>query len=138
MNPKHSQFMDIVLEDKAATIIRVYKVDKEIQLTVRKLVKKYGAATRDKAQELAPFRTGLLKSSIRDWYSQDGLSYQVFSDRTFFEAEEKEYYAWFVELGTVKMPAQPFLQPAFEEQNELFRQDLRTEIRAALKRMERM
>lgn len=59
------------------------------------------------AQELAPVRTGELKSKIRqtEFASDDNLSVAV---------ESGAEHSLFVEYGTVNMDAQPFLTPAFE------------------------
>ena len=58
-------------------------------------------AVADTARGMCPVRTGQLRSSIST--SSSGESAQVFADAD---------YAIFVELGTYKMAAQPFLVPA--------------------------
>ena len=43
--------------------------------------------------------------------------------------EPKAEYAAYVELGTRKMEAQPYLKPAFEEQKKQFEKDLQKLVR---------
>lgn len=45
-------------------------------------------------------------------------------DTSFSGAVEADGYAWFQELGTVKMPAQPYLGPPFEENSQILLGDL--------------
>jgi HK97 gp10 family phage protein len=59
------------------------------------------------AKRLAPVRTGRLKKSIRKSHTQQG-EYRVGSNVP---------YSGFVEYGTSKMAAQPFLRPAMEKAN---------------------
>lgn len=55
------------------------------------------------AQQNAPVDTGFLKASI----------HTVKIDETHYLVVVGAYYSWFVELGTHKQRAQPFLFPAF-------------------------
>src|SRR5690606_30331566 len=59
-----------------------------------------------------------------------GMSYETMGDA---------YYGMFVELGTAKMPAQPFLRPAFESKKteavETFRVELAKGIEQAAKKV---
>jgi len=56
------------------------------------------------AKALAPVRTGELRDSIDGTVTPHGV-------RVFADAD----HARFVEEGTTKMPAQPFLEPAFRQ-----------------------
>lgn len=68
------------------------------------------------AKRRTPVDTGRLRSSIRfEVDSQQALVGIVFSDVE---------YAPFIEFGTVKTPAQPFLFPAWLEQEKIFRDRL--------------
>ena len=64
--------------------------------------------------------TGNLKRSIGLEISPNGLKATV---------EPKTEYAAYVELGTRKMEAQPYLKPAFEEQKKQFEKDLQKLVR---------
>jgi HK97 gp10 family phage protein len=56
-----------------------------------------------------------------------------------YETMGEAYYGMFVELGTAKMPAQPFLRPAFESKKveavETFRVEFAKAIDAAAKKV---
>ncbi len=58
----------------------------------------------DYSQELCPVDTGFLKASGRVYPTGDDVEIA-------YEAD----YASFVEFGTYKMAAQPYLRPAFDE-----------------------
>ena len=82
---------------------------------VRRVVHVNGAEMQAKAQQKAPVDTGYLKRSIGLEFTDGGMSAEV---------EPKADYGAYVELGTRKMEAQPYLKPAFEEQSKEFRKDM--------------
>jgi len=61
-----------------------------------------GAQICDIARTIVPVRTGFLRSTIG--YSADGLT---------LELSASAYYAGFVEFGTRRMKAEPYMRPAF-------------------------
>lgn len=99
---------------------------------VKTTVRKNGKSMESKAKRNAVFKghyaweegkgmvfkkpTGNLKRSIGLEISPNGLKATV---------EPKAEYAAYVELGTRKMEAQPYLKPAFEEQKKQFEKDLK-------------
>lgn len=98
---------------------------------VKKVVKHHGAELQKVAQRNADFKghygwekgkgkvfkkpTGKLKGSITLDFEAGGLTAKV---------EPTAEYAAYVELGTRKMEAQPYLKPAFEEQSKKFKKDM--------------
>jgi HK97 gp10 family phage protein len=84
-------------------------IDPEAVRAIRRAVKRAAAETAEWAKEDAkgwvPVDTGKLRASIDAGAFEDG-------DLIGFKVEATEHYAAYVELGTSKMPAQPFLQPA--------------------------
>ena len=62
------------------------------------------------AQSIVPVSTGRLQESIH-YEEEADMSLKLVADA---QAENGEYYGWFVEFGTSRMPAQPFLRPAVE------------------------
>lgn len=64
------------------------------------------------AQSLVPVDSGLLRSQLRVQISRDGLGARI--GLIGKRANRKAYYGRFIEDGTVKKPARPFLAPAFE------------------------
>lgn len=103
---------------------------------VQTVVRKNGADMESRAKRNAVFKghyaweegkgmvfkkpTGNLKRSIGLEISPNGLKATV---------EPKAEYAAYVELGTRKMEAQPYLKPAFEEQKKQFEKDLQKLVR---------
>ena len=87
---------------------------------VKMVVKKYGAEVQQGAQRRVPVDTGHLKRSIFQSISSDGLQHT-----TRAEAD----YSAYVEYGTRKMSAQPYLGPALRAVEPRFIQELRRIIR---------
>lgn len=97
----------------------------EVQLKAAKEATAAGIrVVRNRARQLAPERTGLLKSTIgarrlkKDSYP--GMEWWFVSVKAASSKNKggpKDPYYWrFVEFGTVNMPAQPFLFPAFDKE----------------------
>lgn len=61
--------------------------------------------------------TGTLKRSIDLALKDKGMTAEV---------EPHTLYAGYVELGTRKMQAQPYLKPAYEEQSRQFKKDMKS------------
>lgn len=115
----------------------MYELDKKIRDSldldaVKRVVHKNGDQLNNKAKRNAEhFRghyewqagkgrvfvepTGTLRSSINTELSNGGMTATV---------EPGVDYAAYVELGTRRMEAQPYLKPAWEEQKEQFKSDM--------------
>ncbi|MDE1472803.1 HK97-gp10 family putative phage morphogenesis protein [Eubacterium limosum] len=83
---------------------------------VKKVVKQNGAELQREAQRNAPVDTGTLKRSIALEIADSGTAAIV---------EPTVEYAPYVEFGTRFMEAQPYLRPAFNEQKEKFKKDMK-------------
>ena len=83
---------------------------------VKQVVRSDGATLQRKAQRYCPVDTGTLKRSIDLEISDMGL--------TATSAAHTDYAAY-VEYGTRKMDAQPYMVPAYEETVENFKRHLR-------------
>lgn len=109
------------------------KLAKNIKLAdVKRVVKKNGSELQEKAQNNADFKghwgwekgkgkvfkkpTGFLKDHIFLELKDGGLAAEV---------EPQAEYSAYVELGTRKMEAQPYLKPAWEVQKERFERDFK-------------
>ena len=93
------------------------KLKKNVQMEdVKRVVRHNGAEMQEKAQRNAPVDTGTLKRSIGLEITDSGMAAEV---------EPTADYAPYVELGTRFMDAQPYLKPAFDEQKEKFKKDMR-------------
>ena len=88
----------------------------------KEVVKKNGAALQRTAQRKAVFKkdysTGATKRSIKLDLASNGLRAVVKANTD---------YSGYLEVGTRKMEAQPFMQPAFNEIQPKFIDDLRRE-----------
>jgi HK97 gp10 family phage protein len=87
----------------------------------------------DEAKSRVPVDTGTLKKKLTRQVSRDGMSAKV-GVRT-KAAKRKAYYGKFIELGTSKMPAQPFLTPAYEVVRPKAKVKLKKEIDATLRKV---
>lgn len=104
------------------------KLKKNVQMDdVKRQVRKHGGQLQEKAMRNAPVGTpestgipgyigGTLKRSIGIEITDGGMSAEV---------EPTAEYAPYVELGTRFMEAQPYLKPAFDEQKEKFKKDMK-------------
>ena len=93
------------------------KLKKNIQMDdVKRVVRHNGAEMQTKAQQNAPVDTGTLKRSIGLEITDSGMTAEVMPTAD---------YAPYVELGTRFMDAQPYLGPAFKDQKEKFKKDMK-------------
>ena len=110
------------LDKLQAKLQRVAKMEE-----VERIVEKNGEAMQKKAVKNAQFKghyrgkkfikpTGATKKSISVNSSK--------IDRFKYRVAPGTDYAAYVELGTRKMSAQPFIKPAFDNQKKLFKRDL--------------
>lgn len=102
-------------------IVGMEKLQKKLKQNVRmddvkRVVRHNGAEMQAKAQQNAPVDTGYLKRSIGLEVTDEGMTAEV---------EPKADYAPYVELGTRFMDAQPYMAPAFRDQAEQFRKDMK-------------
>jgi HK97 gp10 family phage protein len=84
-------------------------------LAVVPVVNRAALDTQREAKTLAPVDTGRLRASIRPRFYSQGLAADVYTDVE---------YAPFVEFGTRKMAAQPFLHPAWEQVRPRYMREL--------------
>lgn len=87
-----------------------------ISKIVAPVVRQNGAELQQKAQRCAPVDTGNLRRSIQLSIKDNGMTAEV--------AAAAEYSAY-VEYGTRFMNAQPYVKPAFNEQKDIFINDLK-------------
>lgn len=86
---------------------------------VKRVVSRNGDELMDKMKSKADFKkgyaTGATKESITREFLDDGFTVEV---------GPTTEYSEYVEYGTRKMEAQPFIRPAQEEQKEIFKKDM--------------
>lgn len=90
----------------------------EVKSKVSKAVQKNGAQMHRAALRYVPVDTSALKQSI---------TLEV-SDMT-ATVQENKHYGKYVELGTRKMAAQPYIKPAFNSVKDTFISDLRKAVK---------
>ena len=91
-----------------------------MEKTIRSTLDTIGDKVVEWAQDLAPVDTGNLKSSLTHEAQSNDVEIVGTSNQ---KAPYKNVdYAPFVELGTVKMRAQPFLRPAIEQNQRTIRE----------------
>lgn len=73
---------------------------------------------RDEARRLAPIDTGNLKKSIATIRRKGDKNTVQFSVTPSRGGKHDGWYAHFLEFGTSKMSAKPFLRPAFESKQD--------------------
>ncbi len=88
--------------------LRKAKVD--VQNDARRVLKEQAKIIRDDARSRCPEDTGTLKRSVRSSVSRKKLD--AFVSAGGKVRGKDAYYAQFVEFGTKRSPAQPFLYPA--------------------------
>jgi len=79
------------------------QVAAEIERALGNVVEGYAGIVAQEAQSVAPVRTGTLRANIGAQETSDPLVWAVVADI---------YYALYVELGTSRAGAQPYLLPA--------------------------
>lgn len=83
---------------------------------IKKIVAQNGAEMQQKAQTNSPVDTGTLKRSIDLQLSSGNMTATV---------EPHTEYAAYVEYGTRKMEARPYMKEAFDAQKKQFKSDLK-------------
>lgn len=99
--------------DKLINQLRFYQTDKKQR--VREVVATFGLLIETEAKLNAPVDTGRLRASIHLVLRSDGLGAEVATNLS---------YAPYLELGTRRTPAQPFLFPAAEKYRTPFKQSI--------------
>lgn len=76
----------------------------------------------DTAKSSAPRRKGYLVKGIRKQFSKNGTSAEITSDST--KGGASRYYDQYVEFGTKKTKAHPFMRPAQKEGNKVLKEEV--------------
>lgn len=73
-----------------------------------------------KAKELVPVATGRLKKSLGKRFRKPASKFgkTIYKVGAMISKKHPAYHAHLVEYGTSKMPAQPFMRPAFDMMKE--------------------
>ena len=105
------------------TVANMKKLSPELKRKISQQVAKSALNIQKGAKERCPVDTGALRNSITvDFYGEMSA-----------EIAPHMPYAPYVEFGTKKMSAQPYLFPAYEEERPKFEQGLKKAIEEATK-----
>lgn len=83
---------------------------------VKACVRKHGSEMQNTAHEICPRASGRLSDSITLELTNEGMTAEV---------APHENYAAYVEYGTRFMDAQPYLRPAYLQESQRFKDDLK-------------
>lgn len=95
---KNVQGVEVKFTDNSTLIKEAF------QKATQRGLEKAGKAAEEHAKKLCPVDTGRLRASIKNEVHNNILT--LYSDGV--------PYAWYVECGTRKMKAQPYIKPALE------------------------
>lgn len=110
---------DVGLTFNGVEELKAKLLDKSKLLAVKNIVKSNGSELQqgmvNKAQFKRGYSTGATRQSITTSIEHNGLTVRT---------GPHTHYAGYVEKGTRKMAAQPFVKPAFDIQKVRFKKDL--------------
>ena len=106
----------------------VQRMGSEGRKIENKALKEAGAVMKEAIQNEAPVRTGKLKESITvsGVKTKDGVKYVEVGPG------KDVYWGKFIEFGTVKLRAKPFMAPGYENAKERAMETIKEELRRGL------
>lgn len=104
--------LEVTIENESDIIRLMQTLPPEIFEKVQQVLKNGAVRLAELARELAPVRTGHLMASIHTEFGENTEGEAAFDP---VQVIADTPYASFVEFGTSKMKAQPFLTPAAEQ-----------------------
>lgn len=111
---------------------KLRRFPEEAQAPVRAAVRSVAERILDDAQRFVPKQRRVLMRALRIKYGRDGFTARI--GYLGKRSVRRAYYAAFVEFGTRKMRAQPFMGPAFDANLQRGRRLFRKAIDEAIKR----
>lgn len=117
-----------------AVVANFYAADRRIQAAARRVVKRNGEELDRKVYEATPVRTGYMQAMLQLRFTPKGLGYEVGWDSENFEGAGLPFYPVYVLFGTRFQPANDFFFPLRDEQDRIFKRELRDELRGAIRR----
>ncbi len=116
------------LDGMDALLDAVQRLGSEGRKIENKALKEAGAVMKEALQNETPVRTGKLKNSITvsGVKTQDGVKYVEVGPN------KDGWYGKFIEFGTVKMRAKPFMAPGYENGKDRATATIKEELRRGL------
>jgi len=107
------------------------KLEKAIVNEIEDIIKKAAEKIRDEAKERAPKLTGQLSDSI------EVKTLEIKKDKIKIgigPVGDAVFYWFFVEYGTSKMAAQPYLRPAYDNNKKAVEKEIARELQKLIKK----
>lgn len=123
--------IDFELEGVQKLFRNLRGIQQKVLDNMESIIKRAAEKIADDAGRLAPERTGRLSESIeikRLEITKDKIRIGV------GPVGEDVFYWYFVEYGTAKMSAQPYLRPAFDENKDAVKREIIKEINNIIQR----
>lgn len=120
--------------DTRGIVANIRSKDARAQKEIRVAVKNAGEFFHALAYFLAPVDTSFMRDHLTTVFSDDGLVFEGGFKASDFAAAGLAFYPPFVEDGTTRQRAQPFLRPAFDETVQEFGRDLGAALRRSIAR----
>lgn len=124
--------IELRVTNTSAVIANIYAFDRRAQVGMRNANLRAGEFCKHTARQFVPVRSGRTYNAIDTDYGDAGLSFKTFVDPEPFVRDGEDYYPVYIEFGTRKRPATPFLLPAFRLTEPVLKAAIAREIRAAL------
>lgn len=124
---------DIELKGVDEIIDKLQRIGANVGRLENQALKNAAEPVLDAAKANVPVRTGKLKKGLKisKVKVKSGVKFiQVGVDRG---DDPGAFYGHFVEFGTSKMPAHPFLQPAFEKNKDVIKEKIAETLKEGLK-----
>lgn len=115
--------ISVRIEGIKETVAEISLRDRRVREAVKHQVGESALKIQEEAKKRAPVDTGALRNSITVDFYEQGLAAQIGPHMP---------YAPYVEHGTRKMAARPFLSPAFEAERPRFEKGIRKAIKGAI------
>lgn len=119
---------DMKVEGFQELLDEVARLGKEGAKIENKALKEAGEIVKESIQSVTPMRTGKLKESIMvsGVKTKDGIKCVEIGP------DKDAYYSRFVEFGTVKMKAKPYMAPGYESSRDAAEAAIIAELRRGL------
>jgi HK97 gp10 family phage protein len=128
------RLLDFDTAQLSALVANFYAADRDVKAAAQALVERSGDAMIEIAQTISPVDTGFMRDHIRKRVTEQGMAVSIGWESADFEEAGLQFYPPYVELGTMRMTAQPTIWPAYDEVAPQFEQELSDLCSAAIER----
>lgn len=118
----------VEVRGQSALSANFHRLNRNIASELRAVSDRAGRDTVKLARQLVPKDTRRTERAITYTLSEAGYTVHIFVDPEPYAEDGVTYYPPFVERGTSRSPAQPFMFPAWEAIRPHYQQDVREAI----------